>query len=382
MTKKDVLLVISPTQADRFNGIAQFAKGHGWNIMIEKDIPTSSIGWQGDGAIVMLKDNPTLIRFVRRLLSRHVPVVDLILSRPDIHLPRVCGDSESMGRLAAAHFEEHAFRNLAFFASNWSPVHALRYKGFCPSNGDRPRPARWIWRENAKKQQYNNWKAFENWLSPLLTTATKPLGIFCYSDYDAMRVANVCRLLGLSIPDEVAILGVDDNTLICENQPVPLSSVQHSLFDIGYRGAEMLHRLMTETKPYKESCPQILIPPKGISVRRSTDTIATGNPIFRKALSYIAQHLSEAFGCAEIAAAIDIPRVRLDRLFAAELGRSAGKEILRQRLLRAKTMLRESDAPLETIATACGFCHAAHLSNTFRHRIGITPGAYRTSCIR
>ena len=121
----------------------------------------------------------------------------------------------------------------------------------------------------------------------------------------------------------------------------------------------------------------ILIAPQGITLRRSTDTVAVSDPTLRAAMSFIAAHISEPIGSPQIADGIGISRLRLDRLFAKELNISVGREIMRQRLVQAKLLLRNTNAPLTEIAGQTGFCNAAYLANVFRRETGTTPGSWR-----
>ena len=113
------------------------------------------------------------------------------------------------------------------------------------------------------------------WLTAELARLPKPLGIFAYSDYDASRVLGICREHGIDVPREVSILGVDNNPIICENQQIALSSVNHDLERVGYEGAALLDRLMQgEAAPERP----VLIPPRGVTTRQSTDTAAVSDP--------------------------------------------------------------------------------------------------------
>ena len=139
-------------------------------------------------------------------------------------------------------------------------------------------------------------------------------------------------------------------------------------------GAALLDRLMNGgTAPER----QMLVAPQGITLRRSTDTVAVNHPVLRSAMSFIKSNLSEPIGAPQIADGIGISRLQLDRLFAKELGISVGREIARQRLVQAKLLLRNTDAPLTEIAANTGFCNAAYLANVFKSETGLTPGAWR-----
>ena len=368
MKNRDVLLLVSPVPQNRMLGISRFAKAHRWSITIgERSAPPTE--WRGDGALVMLRDDPVLVRFVKSLVRRGIPVVDLSVFRPDIPLPRVVGDNPAIGRLAAEHFLAHSFTHAAFFASRRTPVHDQRYRGFCDGFAEQEIPPFWSRTTLAKG----------------LATAKRPLGVFCYSDYDATLALNACLSHGHKVPEEVAILGVDNNEIICENQTVPLSSVLHDHEEIGFRGAELLNRLMAGSTTHRGRTPTnyhlpttILIPPQRIVQRQSTDITATDDPIVRQALDYIAAHLGKSFGLSQIADTLKMPAYRLAELFRTKLGRSVGKEIIRQKITLARKLLEETEKPIKEIASATGFCNIAYFVNTFRREIGETPRRHRS----
>ena len=368
MKNRDVLLLVSPVPQNRMLGIARFAKAHRWSITIgDRSAPPTE--WRGDGVLVMLRDDPVLVRFVKSLVRRGIPVVDLSAFRPDIPLPRVVGDNLAIGRLAAEHFLTHNFTHAAFFASRRTPVHDQRYRGFCDGFARRDAPSFWNRTTLAKG----------------LAAAKKPLGVFCYSDYDATLALNACLSHGLKVPDEVAILGVDNNEIICENQTVPLSSVLHNHEDIGFRGAELLNRLMSASITHRKQTPTnyhlpttILVSPQRVVQRLSTDITATDDPILRQALDYIAAHIDKSFGLSQIADALEMPAYRLGELFRTKLGRSVGKEIIRQKTLLARKLLEETEKPVKEIASETGFCNIAYFVNTFRREVGETPRRYRS----
>ena len=120
-----------------------------------------------------------------------------------------------------------------------------------------------------------------------------------------------------------------------------------------------------------------LLPPRGIIIRKSTDTLAADDPLLTAALKEISRRLSTSFGVAEVAEALNVPRTRLDRLFAEKFSRSVGREIVRQRIDRAKRFLSETDKPMKEIAALCGYCNAGYFTNAFRTETGLTPKAWR-----
>ena len=373
MRTRNVLIMISPMSPERLNGIARFARERHWHMMSTDRMLHRLSGWNGDGALVTLRNDPFQLQTVRHLLRRGIPVVDLTCEHPEIGVPRVIGDHFRIGQSAGRHFIERNFTNLAWFSSACTKVHDLRYRGLMDVRDGRD-VRRLVVCEALGERKRDDWNAISRWLGGELVRAPKPLGVVCYDDSDAARVADVCRAYGLSIPEEVAILGIGNDTFICEYQETPLSSVIHDSEATGYRGARLLDRLMDGDRP--PSAP-ILIPPRGIVIRKSTETIAASDPTVRRALAYIDAHLASAFGIAQIADELGVTAISLHRLFRKHLGRRVGDEIRRARIAKAKILLQTSDLKIGGIARKTGFCNLAHFTRTFKRTCGMNPSAYR-----
>ena len=374
MKRRNVLILVTPAYQPRLAGIARYARQHDWQLTILDRIARQPKGWNGDGVLVTLREDPMPIAFVKSLRKHRIPVVDLTFNHPEMRLPRVSGDHFKMGELARQHFEERNFRHFAWFSTNWLNIHKLRYTGF--SNPSTPsNPQRWVLSEEAPPERLDDFAWFDRWLGDKLLAAPKPLALLAYDDADAARALGACLAAGLSVPEDVSILGIGGDRLICENQPVPLSSIEHDQGRTGYEGAELLDRLMDGEKPPRRP---ILIPPRGITVRASSDSIAASSPIVRRALEYIRTHLGKPFGLSQIAAATGVSRATIARLFEQEFGRPAGAEILRQRLNLAKRLLRGASLSISEIAFRTGFCNPAYFTNTFRKATGVTPKAWRS----
>jgi LacI family transcriptional regulator len=352
-------------------GVGRYAREHNWHLTVDERTLVPR-GWEGDGLLTVFHRRRDLVAYVRSL---RVPVVDLGLYRPDVPLPRVAGDHVRIGTLAAEHFSERGFRNAAWFSTAFSPIHALRLQGFaetCATHGLHP-PLTWVW-EKACGEAPDNWRRMRLWLERLLRRAPKPLAVFAHNDYDASKVEDVCRAAGIAVPEEVAILGVDDNELICLNQPVPLSSIAHDLARVGYEGAALLDRLIDGEAPPKRP---LLIPPTDVVLRQSTDLTAISQPAIRAAFRFVKESISRSFGIEEVAEAAGVSRSTLDRLFLQHLNRSVHEEVQRSRLAEVKRLLVHTDLVLADIARQTGFCHAQHLNNVFRASEAMTPRSYR-----
>lgn len=372
MKNHDVLLLIEPWPAERFRGIARFAKAAGWHVMMEDPRNPPPV-WNGDGALVMMNDdNPALTALVRKLRRQGRPVVDLICAQPRIRLPRVIGDHRQIGRLAAEHFAERHYTRLAWFSAAWSYVHQQRFAGFAKAAGSSP--LRWVWTKHCPPQGEHDWRRLSKWLGDQLARAPKPIGVLAYADYDATLLLNTCLERGLAVPEEVAILGVDNYALLCENQPVPISSVFHDHEAVGYEAAALLEELMNGTV---RGTPCRLVPPRGVVLRTSTDAVAAADPLVRQALVHIGNNLDHAFGLAQASEACQVRPVVLAAAFNRAFGHSVGDEILRQRLVRAKRLFRETSLTSSEVARRTGFCNAAYLSNVFKRETGQTPRAFR-----
>jgi LacI family transcriptional regulator len=230
--------------------------------------------------------------------------------------------------------------------------------------------------EEMPRSRWNDSRAVGRWFASILRSAPKPLAVFCPGPAESSRVAAECRACGIAVPEEVAILCTGDDQMPCENQAVPLSCIIVGGERQGYEAAALLDRLIDGEEPPKEA---VTVPPGGIAVRASTDRIAASNPVVAKALALIAENLARPWGVAQLCAALGVEPRTLHRRFVEELGRSPSREILRQRLAKARKLLGDTDMTLAEIAAQCGLCHASYLSNLFRRETGLSPRVWRRS---
>lgn len=379
MKQKSVLILTQPMSAVRLGGIARFARQHGWHLVIADRLSRLPIGWTGDGALVSARGDKATLDFIRGLIRRRIPVVDLTIDHPEIRVPRASGDHAACGRLAAEHFLSRHYRNAVWFSTIWSHSHGLRYRGFAEAwrTGTGHLPEKWVLSESLTEKEFDNWKLFTRSLVKLIRTAPKPLAVLGYDDADAARVLTACLEADIPVPGEVAIMGIGDDTVVCENQAVPITSVGHDLARIGYTGAAILDRLMAKTRKPK---PEVVwIRPTGVVTRESTDAIAAADPIVGAAIAYIRANLAKSFGAREIAAHLGISRTRLDRLFADVLQSSVQKETMRIRIDTTTALLTKTQFPIKEIAARTGFSSPSHLSTAYRTATGKTPRESRTA---
>ena len=369
----NVLLLITPSSPGRFKGISDFARTHGWHLTVADRLTHALDGWTGDGALVTLRDDAETLRRVRALARSGMPVVDLSFTRPDIRLPRVAGNNPEIGRLAAEHFRLHHFRNTAWFSTGWGMQHKLRYEAFAAAMENIP--MKWAWELAPLRTKSDDWKSLSRWLSKLLANSAKPIGVFCFDDADASRVESAALSTGLSIPEDISILGAGTDEPLCESQLVPISSVRHDLEKIGFEGAKLLARLINGECPPATA---ILVPPRGIAERASTDTIAVSSEIARKAKGIYLTELSNPPSTEMLAERIGVSRATLDRAIAADIGISPAKLLSRLRLDEARRLLRAGDLSVSEIAYKLGYCNPAYFVNSFRKDTGVSPRAWQS----
>ena len=380
MKQRQVMLMITPPLPQMYGGILRYAREHDWHLTLADRLVRLPSGWNGDGALVTLRENGASQRFAESLARRGIPFVDLTYRLPDIPVPRVLVDYESIGRVAARHFASIGLRNAAWFSTTWSNVHGLIFKGYsseCRARG-LEKPLRIILSDVVAKSRLDNTDRFMAAVGPKLRELPKPVGILALNDDEASRILGLCLELEIPVPEDVAILGIGNDTFLCENQTIPISSVIDVPDERGYGGAALLDRMMDGEAPPESP---ILLPCREIVPRRSTDAVAASSPALRRVLAILAKEFANPPSAVHMAERVGVSRATLDRMFANELRHSYRDEILRRRMAAAKTLLRDTRQPVHSIAAECGFCNAGHFINTFRSHCGQTPAAWRRSAI-
>lgn len=353
-------------------GIARYAGEHGWHLNAEM-ARTGKVpeGRSADGIIMSLTSNKVAERIV---LESRIPVVDYSVYRPEIVIPRVAKDNFVIGQLAARHFMEQGWHSYAFFSREDNNVCRLRREGFAAEltrHGLVSRDILWSGRE---KRCPDTWEALRQWLPRELAGLPRPLAVMAYNDYDAAVVMEACLEAGLRIPDDIGVLGVDDSMVVCPCQPVPLSSVQSDPTTVCYQAAALLDRLMDGEVPPAEP---LLIAPRGVARRQSTDRLVIRDARLARALGLIAQRLDRPFSMEQIAEATGVSRKVLYQLFAGELHQTPAEFILRRRLALARRLLAETEEKEYAIAHRCGMPVMSTFIRQFRREFGMKPREWR-----
>ena len=366
------LLLSANSMLDRsiMRGVIRFARANcAWTFRHQTStspaLPFDDVQtWGGDGAIGDI-DEPYLLD---RLEKLGIPFVDVTNTMGAIPMQRILFDHKAIGAVVTSHFIERRIPCLAYYGGRygWSEE---RYKAFMHSAEASGR--------QCIRAPFKEWATDGRHLRGLarwLATLPRPAGIMACSDLWALHILNACELAGLAVPDDIAVVGVDDDDLLCTFANPTLTSVRLPGERLGAEAARLLQAMM-DGAPIPTT--PILIPPVGIVARESTDVFRATNPTLSAALRYLREHSGTPISVHDLAHHVRTSPRTLERQFVAELGRTPLDEINRVRIERARTLLGETRLSIAAIANAAGFGTVKHLHRLFRSTTGVTPGAYR-----
>jgi LacI family transcriptional regulator len=307
--------------------------------------------------------------------------VGLSFRRPHLRFPRVLEDHAHAAQLVAEHFLTRGFRNFTFYsdAENWS--YEERGQGFIEALKRVGYSCEWLrWhRSPAYRDDREQWRRKRHWLAAPIRQAPKPLAIFAANDEQALDVLESCQSVGIAVPEQVAIVGAENNLLAVSAMHTPISSVDTNLEALGYRGAALLDQLMNGKKPPKHP---MRVPAAGVVTRKSSDLLAVSHPGVANSLRFIWQHSHGPISVKDLVAVAAMSRRGLHEAFLKHLGRTPGQELHRVRIERAKKLLAESDHKIEFLATLCGYRSANSFCVSFKQATRMSPKQYRDSLVR
>lgn len=373
--KRTILLAITSTHHGFYHGAARYAVEHDWHIVADMIYdPTIPVGWKGDGILSFVGHWEELAKWV---VSTRIPVVEISSVRKDLGLPCVMEDNAGIGRLGAKHLLERNLKNFVW-APFWDDaVNEERFEGFASTiraagfNCVRLLPV------NTRKTPQLNWSVRRKSVLKTICVLGYPSGVFCYNDCVAADIVDACIENKILIPDQVAVLGVDNDPVICDCVQVPLSSVRHDLEGMAYEAAALLDRLIDGRSP--PGVPK-RIKPKGVVTRKSTDIVAVENPAVVDAFRFIQNNFSKGnLSVDDVVANGRVPRRSLERAFRSEFRRTILHEIIRVRVNHAQKLLETTSQSITDIASRSGFASVTHFYRVFRDRTGQTPRAFRLS---
>jgi LacI family transcriptional regulator len=310
------------------------------------------------------------------LIATRKPVVNVSGVLPDLPLPRVGVDHVAVGRLAASHLLDRGFRHFGFVGY---PDHAFsvgREVGFRTRVEEAGcRIDSYHQRDSEHRDPTGLWE-WDDHLRRWLAGLPKPIGILASHDIQGVKLSEACRQAGLRVPEEVALVGVDNDDLLCELSRPALTSVALPAKRIGFEAARLLDRLMTQPSSGTERR-FVLLAPVGVVTRRSSDVLAMDDVEVAAAIRYIREHAHEPIQVKDVLAEVPVSRRTLERRLRAALGRGVWEEIRRVHMERGKLLLADTDMSMSEVGRHAGFSDSRQLSVVFRQETGLTPTEYR-----
>jgi LacI family transcriptional regulator len=369
-----VLLALGWYEHRLHQGIAKYALQAGWHLCAditkEKVIPW---GWEGDGILAWLGAGEDLAQFVA---EAKLPTVDFSNRRPQLRFPRVLTDHYAAAQLAAEHFISRGFSHFMFYSArdNWAfDEDGNAFVDILKRAGHDCVWIRWH-RSPAFTTGHLQWKDKRRWLAAQLKSAPKPLALFAASDDHALEVVETCETTGIAVPEDVSVVGMDNSLPAVDAMRTPISSVDLNFCMLGYRGAELLDRLMHGQPPPPKP---IRIPPSGLIARMSSDLLAVNHAGVARSLRYLWDNCHKPIGVDDLAKAAAMSRSGLHQAFLEHIGRPPGSELHRIRIENAKKLLAQSNLKLATIAEMSGYQSANSFWVAFKQSTGISPRQYQ-----
>lgn len=357
-------------------GIAGYAQKNGpWHLWIEPrgqdERLRLSPSWRGQGIIARISTP----RMARELAGCGIPVVNISsIHLPGCHIPTVTVDYTEIARLAVAHFLDRGYRHFGYCGLRNVTHVRMHYGAFA---GELAGHGHACHHYTVSRNRGGNmfWQDFRRELRRWVRALPKPLGLLTWSTNIGRHLIEVCREAGIAVPEEVAILGGDDDPLLCNTVSPPLSGIVVPSRQIGARAAALLEQLMRGRRPPSEP---ILIKPTAVATRQSTDALVIDDADVLECIRFIRAHAYEPITVRDVLRAVPVSRRSIEKRFLRTLGRTPAAEIRRMRIERVKELLEHTDLPMPQIAAASGFGTPEYMSTIFKKAVRLTPLKYRT----
>ncbi len=347
---------------------------HPWSIYLPEhgrgSVPVDWLkNWHGDGMIARIENS----KIATAVVNSGVPAVDVSAARLAPSLPWVETDDRAIAKLAAEHLIERGFQHYAFCGDhrfNWSRWREEHFQKHIAEAGF----VCHVYPQKTRQKKTIPWELEQRRLAEWIHKLPKPVGVMACYDIKAQQLLDACRTINVSVPEEVAIVGVDNDEILCNLSEPPLSSIIPNTHQTGYDAAALLDRMISGQKVSSEAH---LIKPLGIATRQSTDIQAIDDKNISDAVRFIRQHACDGINVQDVLKSVPLSRRVLETRFQKIIGRSPHEEIMRIRLDRVRQLLEETDLSLIQIAERTGFRHPEYLNVAFKKQTGITPGKFR-----
>ncbi|WP_460764963.1 XylR family transcriptional regulator [Niabella terrae] len=309
---------------------------------------------------------------VTYLKELNIPVIVQNYKKRSDHFSNLTGDYRGTGKMAAHFFIQRRYRNFAFYGNKdvvWSTERAEGYKAELEKAGGR---FFYFETENLNEKQ---WGTDHEKLDQWLLSLPKPIALFACDDYFALQVSDICKLNNIAIPGDIALLGVDNDDLICNISDPPISSIQLDVMKGGYEAGKLLQDLLENrrTKPYN-----IIVNPVRIELRQSTEKYNIANEYINEVVQYIEAAFTTPISIESLIRKVPLSRRNLETKFKNEMGLSLYQFILQCRVDHlAELLLTKPELSLLDLAIQSGFNDSRNLSRTFKKFKGYTPKEYQ-----
>lgn len=341
---------------------------------LETALPRWLRNWKGDGILARLDNR----QMADAALASGIPVVDLRGALTDKRFAMLArGDNARIVELAFEHLRGQGLQRFAFcgIPPNTNQfldqrradfLNLVQKSGFDCDDF----PARRLGR------RLPEWEREVEQIAGWLKTLTKPVGVMACNDDRGYQVLEACRQAGVRVPDEVAVIGVDNDSVLCNMSVPPLSSIDPDAERVGFEAAAWLDRIMSGEKPPSEP---ITIEPRGLVPRHSTDVLAIDDADVVAAVRYIRDQACSGARVQDVLKQVPISQSELERRFKRYLGRTPKAELLRVQITHARRLLVETDLRLSDVAKQSGFSNDKYFSDVFHRMTNIRPATYRRS---
>lgn len=377
--KRRVLVALGWNDPRFIRAIGQYARGAGWHLetrqFFDEVVPQN---WRGEGLIVSYPQRPDLLAFIRKQALLQ-PTVLVGGNQPGILSAQVTEDNRTAGRLAAKHFIERGYRHFAWLSAYGGLVSKDRFAGFSSAVADSGCKCHCLEYKPARSVAHD-WQRRQNWLAAQLRQLPRPLACYALDDQQAAEAIEVCLANGWRVPEDIAVMGTGNIEISCECSHVPISSIDLAEDELALKAAGLLDQLMRGGKPPTKP---IVIAPRGIVIRASTDFLAVADPQLRRAVGYISENLRRSFSLDQVAMSAGVSRRTLYNLFRRHFSRPPAEFVTHARLDRARRLLAASPKQLiANLAAQTGFGSPRTLTRLLLRHEGLTARAWKKKALR
>ncbi|MGJ8682118.1 XylR family transcriptional regulator [Paraglaciecola sp.] len=348
-----------------------------WDIYLEEDVLTRLENieeWGGDGIIADF-DDPTV---QAALVNAKVPVIGVGGSYSNVeeypNVPYVATDNFAVVKCAYEHLKKKGLERFAFYGfpadqnHRWAVEREQAMIKLCKADGYDCS----IYRGHPTRPE--TWQYTMNRVTDWIQALPNPVGIVSVTDARARHLLQACDHIGKLVPDNISIVGIDDDDIARYLSRISLSSVTQGCFDMGFQAAKLLHRHLDNSGLKNK---RVLVPPLGVSERQSTDFKALKDPFVIQAMHYIRQNACRGIKVDQVLDFVGVSRSNLEQRFKEERGHSIHAEIHNEKLDKASKLLKESDVSTNEVAQVCGYPSLQYMYAVFKKHYNQTPREFR-----